>query len=51
MRPVRWLAGFEANHPVDEIYDRNFSQPTLYKLDQAGLKLDVLDSLLKDQQV
>jgi 5-methylcytosine-specific restriction protein B len=50
MRPVRWLAVFEGNRVVEEIYDRNFVQSTLYKLDQGGLKLDVLDNLLKGQQ-
>lgn len=49
MRPVRWLAVLDANHSVDEIYDRNFVQSSLYKLDQSGLKLDVLEGLLSGQ--
>lgn len=50
MRTVRWLAVFEGNHVVEEIYDRNFTQLALYKLVQSGLKFDVLDGLLKEQQ-
>jgi 5-methylcytosine-specific restriction enzyme B len=50
MRPVRWLAVFEGNRRVEEIYDRNFVQSTLYKLDHAGLKLDVINGLIKGQQ-
>lgn len=50
MRPVRWLAVFEGNRAGAEIYDRKFVQSTLYKLDQSGLKLDVLDGLIRGQQ-
>lgn len=46
MRPVRWLAVFEGNHDVQEIYDRNFQQSTLYKLDHDGLNIDALDRLI-----
>lgn len=49
MRPVRWLAVFEGNHNVQELYDRNFVQSSLYKLDHGGLKFDVIDGLLKGQ--
>jgi 5-methylcytosine-specific restriction protein B len=50
MRPVRWLAVLDANRSVDDIYDRNFVQSALYRLDHNGLKLDVLEGLLKGQQ-
>lgn len=50
MRPVRWLAVFESNRDVAELFDRNFMQSTLYKLDHAGLRLDVLERLIKEQQ-
>lgn len=49
MRPVRWLAVLDANRAVEEIYDRNFVQSSLYKLDHGGLKLDVLEGLLTGQ--
>lgn len=49
-RAVRWLAVYEAKHPVDEIYDRNFSQSSLYTLDHTGVRFDVLESLLTEQQ-
>ena len=50
MRPVRWLAVFEGNRDVSEIYDRNFVQSTLYRLDQRGLKLEELGKFIQDQQ-
>ncbi|WP_308142725.1 AAA family ATPase [Burkholderia pseudomallei] len=50
MRPVRWLAVLDANRSVDDIYDRNFVQSSLYRLDHGGLRLDVLEGLLKGQQ-
>ncbi|WP_255593579.1 AAA family ATPase [Achromobacter sp. ES-001] len=49
MRPVRWLAVLEANRSVSDIYDRGFVQSALYRLDHAGLKLDVLEGLLNEQ--
>lgn len=49
MRPVRWLAVFESNREVEEIFDRNFMQSTLYKLDHDGLRLDVLEGLINNQ--
>jgi len=50
MRPVRWLAVLDANRSVDDIYDRNFVQSSLYRLDHGGLRLDVIEGLLKGQQ-
>lgn len=50
MRPVRWLAVFEGNRNVDEIYDRNFVQSSLYRLDPAGLNFGAIDGLIKGQQ-
>jgi len=49
MRPVRWLAVFESNRNVEEIFDRNFMQSSLYRLDHGGLRLDVLESLINNQ--
>lgn len=49
-RAVRWLAVYEAKRPVEEIYDRNFSQSSLYTLDHTGVRFDVLESLLTEQQ-
>jgi 5-methylcytosine-specific restriction protein B len=49
-RAVRWLAVYEAKRPVEEIYDKNFSQSALYTLNHTGVRFDVLESLLKEQQ-
>lgn len=49
MRPVRWLVVFEAKRDCAEIYDRNFVQSTLYKLDNQGLNFDALDGFIKGQ--
>lgn len=49
MRRVRWLAVFESSRHVDEIFDRNFMQAALYKLDHGGLRLDVLQSLANQE--
>ena len=46
LRAVRWLAVFETNRNVEEIFDRSFSQPTLYRLDSDGLKFDVIEALI-----
>jgi 5-methylcytosine-specific restriction protein B len=48
LRTVRWLAVFESNRDVSEIFDRNFMMSALYKLDATGLKFDVLESLIKE---
>ena len=45
-RPVRWLATFEANRPVSEIYGRNFSQSSLYRLDEGAVKYPELQALI-----
>jgi 5-methylcytosine-specific restriction protein B len=47
LRKVRWLAVFEGNREVSEIYDRNFAMSALYTLDSAGLNFDAIDSLIK----
>lgn len=49
-RAVRWLAVYEGKRLVEEIFDRKFTMSSLYKLDPAGVKFDVLGNLLKDQQ-
>lgn len=38
-RSVEWLVVNE-NIPITEIYDRNLSQMTIYKLDESGIKKD-----------
>ncbi|MBW8365403.1 MAG: AAA family ATPase [Rhizobium sp.] len=50
MRPVRWLAVFEGNRPVDDIYEKNFQQSTLYRLDNDAIKFDTLEDLISDRQ-
>ena len=51
MRRVRWLAIFDNNRSVDEIFNRNFMQSALYKLDHGGLRQEVLQSLLDQQAI
>jgi 5-methylcytosine-specific restriction protein B len=50
-RAVRWIAVFEGNRSVDEIYSKNFMQSSLYKLQPEHLKLDALDALIKAQSL
>lgn len=50
MRPVRWLAVFEGNRPVEDIYDKNFQQSTLYRLDNDAIKFGALEDLISDRQ-
>jgi 5-methylcytosine-specific restriction protein B len=50
MRRVRWLAVFDAKRDVSEIFDRNFMQSTLYRLDHGGLHLDVLRRLINQEE-
>jgi 5-methylcytosine-specific restriction protein B len=50
MRPVRWLAVFEGNRPVDDIYEKNFQQSTLYRLDNDAIKFDALDGLINERR-
>jgi len=42
MRPVKWLAVFEPGKPVGEIFHKDFSMQTLYKLSPSGLKYERL---------
>lgn len=46
MRPVKWLAVFEPSKPVGDIFNKDFSMQTLYKLNPSGLKYDNLEKLL-----
>lgn len=48
-RRVRWLAVFESNRPVEEIYTKGFVQPSLYKLMGEHLKIDALETLIDEQ--
>lgn len=48
-RAVRWLAVFEGNRDVAEIYNKKFMQASLYKLNNQELKFDVLESLIKGE--
>lgn len=50
MRNVRWLAVFEKEHNVNEIYDRSFTMQTLYRLNSSFLKAGALSELLNAQQ-
>jgi len=51
MRRVRWLAIFDARRDVDEIFDRNFTQAALYRLDHGGLRLDVLQGMVNQRAI
>lgn len=42
-RKVKWLYT-DLNLPVQSVYERNFSQPTIYQMDRAKIKLDFFDS-------
>ena len=48
-RAVRWIAVFEGNRPVDEIYNRKFMQSSLYKLSPEHLKAEALEALVNTQ--
>jgi 5-methylcytosine-specific restriction protein B len=48
-RPVRWIAVFEGNRPVEEIYNRKFMQSALYKLQPEYLKIGALEGLINQQ--
>jgi 5-methylcytosine-specific restriction protein B len=48
-RAVRWIAVFEGNRPVDEIYNRKFMQSALYKLQPEHLKTGALEGLINAQ--
>jgi len=48
-RPVRWIAVFEGNRPVEEIYHRKFMQSALYKLQPEHLKTSALEGLINLQ--
>ena len=49
-RPVRWIAVFEGNRPVEEIYSRRFMQSALYKLQPEYLKSGALEGLINLQR-
>lgn len=48
-RAVRWIAVFEGNRPVTEIYNKGFMQSSLYKLAPEKLKMGALESLINAQ--
>lgn len=48
-RRVNWLAVFESNRQVDEVYGANFMQQTLYKLKPDLIKQDVLQGIIDEQ--
>jgi len=50
-RKVRWLKVYEKPRPVSEIYNKIFSQQTIYNLSSKHLKFDVLTGLLADDNV
>lgn len=45
-RKVQWLYVSDANRSVSEIYDRDFTQASLYKLDISGINFHALYSLI-----
>lgn len=47
-RDVEWLHFYVPAQPVELIYSKMFSQQTLYKLTDADIKREALDSLLAD---
>lgn len=48
-RAVRWIAVFERNRPVEEIYNKKFMQSSLYKLSPEHLKTESLEALVNTQ--
>lgn len=46
VRPVKWLAIFEPAKSVGEIFHKDFSMQTLYKLSAGGLNYERLEALL-----
>lgn len=50
IRPVKWLAVFEAGRPVTEVNIKEFSMQSLYKLNPNGIKYDGLQVLLARPQ-
>ncbi|MES2978016.1 MAG: AAA family ATPase [Pseudomonadota bacterium] len=46
MRAVKWLAVFEAGRPVGEVFEKQFSAQTLYKLNPEKLRFDNLTQLV-----
>lgn len=49
-RAVRWLWTDRASVPVREIYARNFTQKTIYRLAQADLDVPALERYIASQQ-
>jgi 5-methylcytosine-specific restriction protein B len=49
-RAVRWLAIFDSNRPVAEIYGKNFMQSALYKLPDESLNFPALESLIASEE-
>ncbi len=45
-RPVEWLTEFDKSLPRDTIYEKNFSQMTLYSLRKKVMKLGALKQLI-----
>ena len=48
-KPVRWLAVFEGGRSLSDIYNRDFVQRALHRIENADLKFDALQKLLDEQ--
>jgi 5-methylcytosine-specific restriction protein B len=48
-RAVRWIAVFEGNRPVGDIYNKSFMQQTLYKLQSEHMKPGALEEIIDAQ--
>jgi 5-methylcytosine-specific restriction protein B len=49
IRDIRWLTVFTPSLPKEELFNKNLSQMTLYRLKPPTLDLDKLDSLINTQ--
>ncbi|HWL08260.1 MAG TPA: AAA family ATPase [Planctomicrobium sp.] len=47
LRPVEWLVVFDESLPREKIYDKIFSQMTVYRLRHQDLKIDALKELIQ----
>jgi 5-methylcytosine-specific restriction protein B len=50
MRAVRWLAIFEVNRKVEEIYNKKFMQSSIYLLHSEALNFNALENILNNNQ-
>ena len=48
-RSVKWLKVFQPSFPIDQLFKKNLSQPTVYNLSTDTIDLDKLRQLLKPE--